>query len=126
MYAFHKVLLAKHEISGFLHFPHTLCFVPLGITSWNSWMLIMKRHSGVHIALVSLYSPSISSLLTSWKHVVPCPSKYAPLLSTLATASPVCALLPPTPSNLNLMDKLTCGYNVRFVVTVTEVNSYPI
>lgn len=63
--------------------------------------------------LVFLYSPSISSLLTSWRHVVPCPSKYAPLLSTLATASPVCALLPPTPSNLNLMDKLISGYHVR-------------
>ena len=63
--------------------------------------------------LVSVYSPSISSLLTLWENVVPCPSKYARLLSALATASPVCALLPPTPNNLNLMDKLISGYNVR-------------
>ena len=37
-------------MSGFLRFSHTTFFVPLGITFWNFWMLIMKRHSSVRFA----------------------------------------------------------------------------
>lgn len=63
--------------------------------------------------LLSIYSPSLFQLLETWNFTVPCCMQYAPLLGALATASAVCALLPPTQSNLSLMEKLISGYNVR-------------
>ena len=63
--------------------------------------------------LLSVHSSSICSLLESWSFPCPSPSKYVSLIKTLATASPACALLLPSQVNLDLMDKLCSGYNVR-------------
>ncbi len=98
--------------------PNSKCRILLSkyaTTGWDNSAL--KSFSDSNMTelqqLITPHSPSISSLLASWNNVVPCPSNYARLLSSLATASPVCALLPPTPDNLTLMDKLISGYNVR-------------
>lgn len=63
--------------------------------------------------LLSLYSPTILSLILSWNKLIPCPSAYAPLVKALSTASPVCALLLPTNENLSMADRLASGYNIR-------------
>lgn len=111
-------LLFYSQIEDRVFIPNSKCrtlVAKYAKTAWDNTALVSFGDTEAEELnqLVSLYSPSISSLLKSWNYIVPCPSKYACLLSSLAIASPVCALLPPTPNNLNLMDKLISGYNVR-------------
>lgn len=79
-------------------------------------------------SLLTTYSLSLLHLLESWEFTVPCPDHYSRLLHSLATLSPVCALFPPTASNLELMDKLSTGYSVRSdpVAWSTLQNTSPI
>ena len=45
--------------------------------------------------------------------MIPCPRKYASIVKSLATTSPVCALLLPTNDSLSMADRLASGYNIR-------------
>lgn len=62
------------------------------------------------LQLLSIHSPVLVPLI---KNANPCQRAYAPLLRALSTLSPVCALIVPTPSNLELVETLIEGCEVR-------------
>ena len=59
------------------------------------------------------YSPTLVPLIKSWGSIVPCDSRYAPLLKALSSSSPLCALIHPSPDVLDLVEKIANVYDVR-------------
>ena len=59
------------------------------------------------------YSPTLVPLIKSWGSIVPCDSRYAPLLKALSSSSPLCALIHPSPDVLDLVENIANGYEVR-------------
>lgn len=62
------------------------------------------------LQLLSIHSPVLVPLI---QNTIPCQRAYAPLLKSLSTLSPVCALIVPTPTTLELVEALIEGCEVR-------------
>ena len=63
--------------------------------------------------LLVKHSPALAALLKAIEYAIPCPSAYGPLLKSLSSQSPVCALLPPTQDVENLVNCLCSGVSIR-------------
>ena len=63
--------------------------------------------------LLALHFLSLHKLFISLNRMVPCPKAYTPLLRSLSTLSPVCALVIPNDETLVLVDLIVHGGNIR-------------